>query len=578
LLRPTKMVKLRFAVLEDYVDDVIRALGKLGVIQFIDFSSAMEEFEGLATPVGVSEEFVSKVVSLSSRIESLISAAAIKGEAKVKEVPVKLGPSLKVLDEIQKRLEELKAEYEKVKDDPEELKKFAEEKGVELYALKDMVEVERRVHDVKASSGKAGKLFIIQGWVPEAKAAETRKTVEQASEGFYFFEEVKPEVKAHHAHEEQAAMPPTLIEHRSFITRNYQPFVTAFGYPSYKEIDPTIIMAITFPIWFGFMFGDVGHGLLLLIGGLYFYWLKRSGIKVPDLLDPIVKGSELLIMCAISSIVIGYLFYGVVFGSHEWYEAIYHGGVIAVPAGYEYLTHEIHCPIPLGTLHHPLFILKMSIYIAFFQIILGLLLDAINKASSGEVKHAVLGPLMWLWLYGTLAALFILYDVTPTTRINTFLKDLFTFNVNELHIPLPIPPLMLFLLPFVVMILARMLFEEPIEGFGSSLEALAASISNTVSYARIFAFFLVHHAVAELGLAAGIEDLGHWMAVGSYGTAGMAVIIFVLATTLIMTLELLATFMQSLRLHWVEWFLKFYQGTGKKYEPFTFPIRYLSLT
>jgi len=137
---------------------------------------------------------------------------------------------------------------------------------------------------------------------------------------------------------------------------------------------------------------------------------------------------------------------------------------------------------------------------------------------------------------------------------------------------------MMILIPFVIMILARMLFEEPIEGFGSSLEALAASISNTVSYARIFAFFLVHHAIAELGLFAGIEHLGELVAHGSYGAAGLAVIIFVLATTLIMTLELLATFMQSLRLHWVEWFLKFYQGTGRKYEPFTLTTRYVSLT
>jgi len=576
VLRPARMVKLRFAVLEDYVDDVLRALGKLGVMQFIDFTAAAEGFEGLAAPAGISEEFISRVVSLSSRVDSLLSAMGVKVEGRVKEVPVKQGPSGKVLDEIQRTIEEIEKKYEEVKGNAEEVKKLAESKASELWACRDLIEVERRVHDVKASCGKAGRLFIIQGWVPEDKANEVINTVDKYSEGFYLFEQVRPEVKGHHEHGGEE--PPTYIEHRSFITRDYQPFVTAFGYPSYKEIDPTTIMAITFPIWFGFMFGDVGHGLLLLIGGLYFYWLKRSGIKVPDLLEPVVKGSELLIMCAISSIIVGYAFYGVVFGSHEWFKLLYPGKPIAVPAGYEYLVHEVHCPIPLGSLHHPLFILKLSIYIAFFHIILGLILDFINKASSGEVKHAVLGPLMWLWLYGTLAGLFILYDINPTTTIKTFLKDMFTFSVEELGLPLPIPPLMLFFIPFVVMILARMLFEEPIEGFGSSLEALAASISNTVSYARIFAFFLVHHAIAELGLAAGIEELGHLVSIGSYGAAGMAVIIFVLATTLIMTLELLATFMQSLRLHWVEWFLKFYQGTGRKYEPFTLTTRYVSLT
>ncbi|RLF12638.1 MAG: hypothetical protein DRJ69_00815, partial [Thermoprotei archaeon] len=533
MLRPARMVKLCFAVLEDYVDDVLRALGKLGVLQFIDFSTTAHEFEGVASPVGVSEEFVSKVASLTARLESILSAI---GEVKVeaRQMPVKSGPSMKVVADIEKKLSELEAAYAEVKDKPEEAKKFVEEKGPELYVLRELLEVERRVHDVKVACGKAGRMFIIQGWAPETRASEVVKTVAEASEGLYLYEEARAEAR-HGGHEHGGEQPPTHIEHRNFLTRDYQPFVTAFGYPSYHEIDPTAIMAITFPIWFGFMFGDVGHGILLLIGGLYFYWLKRSGTKVPDLLDPVVKGSELLIMCAISSIIVGYLFYGAFFGSHEWFKLIYPGKPIATPAGYEYLAEEVNCPIPLGSLHHPLFVLKLSIYIAFFQIILGLLLDFFNKASSGEVKHAVLGPGLWLWLYGTLAGLFIAYDMNPTTRIGTFLRDLFAFNVEELGLPLPIPPLMLILIPFVIMILARMLFEEPIEGFGSSLEALAASVSNTVSYARIFAFFLVHHAIAELGLFAGIE-LRHELVVhGSYGAAGLAVIIFVLATTLIMT-------------------------------------------
>jgi len=474
-------------------------------------------------------------------------------------------------------VEEIERSYESVKDRPEEVRKLAEARGPELWAYRELLEVERRVHDVKASCGRAGRLYIAQGWVLEARASEAVSVIEKYSDGLYLLEQSKPEVKAHHGHG-GGEEPPTYIEHRSFATRNYQPFVTAFGYPSYKEIDPTTIMAITFPIWFGFMFGDVGHGLLLLAGALYLYWLKRSGVKVPDLLEPAVRGSELLIMCAISSTIVGYLFYGTLFGSHEWFKLIYHGKPIATPAGYEYLAEECHCPIPLGSLHHPLFVLKLSIYIAFFQIILGLLLDCFNKVSANELKHAVLGPGLWLWLYGTLAGLFIAYDVNPTTRIGTFLEDLFTFNVEELGLPLPIPPLMLILIPFIAMIMARMLLEDPIEGFGSSLEAMLASISNTVSYARIFAFFLVHHAIAEIGLAAGIERLGHLLSTGSYGSAMMAILIFVLATTLIMTLELVATFMQSLRLHWVEWFLKFYQGTGKKYEPFTLTTKYVSLT
>lgn len=53
-------------------------------------------------------------------------------------------------------------------------------------------------------------------------------------------------------------------------------FVKMYGLPSYGEFDPTLLIAITYSIFFGFMFGDAGQGLVLLIGGFLLYKFKKS--------------------------------------------------------------------------------------------------------------------------------------------------------------------------------------------------------------------------------------------------------------------------------------------------------------
>jgi len=582
MLRPARMAKVRFAVYEDYVDDVLRQLGKLEVFQPSEPASLMREGEGVLSPIGVVEE-EALAASIGARIDSLISRMNLEPKA-IGSISLSRGPTREVLRRISAALDEVEKAYEELeaKGDRERLKEYVRSKAEELYQYRDLVEVERSVASLKASGVRASKLFVFQGWVPAREVDKVVKVIEEASNGLCIVEigGEEEKKKGHgHGHGEE---PPTLIEHRSFFTRVFQPFTTAFGYPSYKEVDPTVLMALTFPIWFGLMFGDVGHGLLLLIAALYLYYLKVRDVKVPELVRPLVQGPEILILCGITSTIVGYLFYGVVFGSHEWYRVLYpfEEPLIKLPEAYDYLVkmdphlEEYPCPIPLGSLRAPLVMLKLSIYLAFFQIIMGLLLDAINKAQAGEYKHLVLGPGLWLWLYGTLAGLFILYDLTPGTRIAHLMADFFTFDLTKLHVKLPAPPFMLLLTPFMVMLLARIIFEEAIEGFGSSLEAFIATVSNTVSYARIFAFFLVHHAVAEIGLMPGIEHLPNLIAEGRFGQIQIAIMAFVLATLLIMTLELMVTFLQSLRLHWVEWFMKFYQGTGRKYEPFKLTLRF----
>ncbi|MHA1132159.1 MAG: V-type ATPase 116kDa subunit family protein, partial [Candidatus Helarchaeota archaeon] len=132
----------------------------------------------------------------------------------------------------------------------------------------------------------------IEGWAPVSKLNEIIKYCNEATEN-------------------SETPPPSKFKDNKII----QPFETItrlYGLPNYKEINPTLIIFITFPLIFGFMFGDIGHGLCLLIGsGFFLYWKRNEAGTWKKL-------SKILVICATSSIIVGFL-YGDFFGQHEMF-------------------------------------------------------------------------------------------------------------------------------------------------------------------------------------------------------------------------------------------------------------------
>lgn len=59
----------------------------------------------------------------------------------------------------------------------------------------------------------------------------------------------------------------------------FQEFVNTYGVPRYKEANPALFTAASFPFLYGIMYGDVGHGTIILLLGLYlvFSWASVSG-------------------------------------------------------------------------------------------------------------------------------------------------------------------------------------------------------------------------------------------------------------------------------------------------------------
>lgn len=131
--------------------------------------------------------------------------------------------------------------------------------------------------------------FYIIGWIPTSELREIMPKLSKEKETEY-------KVKSH---DEVASNPPTHLKNGKIVSK-FETIVEMYGTPNYTETDPTLFVAITTFLMFGFMFGDVVQGLVIAIIGLILTKKKKS-------LGPI------FIAGGISAMIFGFA-YGSIFG------------------------------------------------------------------------------------------------------------------------------------------------------------------------------------------------------------------------------------------------------------------------
>jgi V/A-type H+-transporting ATPase subunit I len=535
------MVKLRVLVHRDYVDSVLHRLGEIQSIQLLPLEEGSEELAAEAVQKQAGREVT--WASLQSRLAALLSVLRPKRvpglerkrvrqdevNALLKEAETTTATVEETVQQIQAQMAQLQTGTRRVlprrmlkgKSLQIRLHETARQAGPELLVAYEVLEAQRQVEDAKQDMLRTGDTYLFEGWVPEDRLVETLETIKKTSAGY---SEILSQDSPHPSPGKvpSESQPPTLLRYPRF-TSVFQIFASlgrAFGLPSYYEIDPTIFFLVSFPLIFGLMYGDIGHGGLLLGASAWLYWLrKRVTLRTGSISSYAVNGSPLLMLCASSSVVFGFL-YGEVFGSGEWFREF--TGL----AG----------PIWFSPIEDPITLLKISIYIGIAQIIFGLLLGTLNSLLARNYKQALAGPLVWLWLYSAGAYLVVRYGF----GVFDVALDPSTFGV--------------FLVPPLITMIVLRLSWHGIAGLNESIEALLVSFSHSVSYLRILALKLVGSLFSALLLPTSI----------------IGVIPFALGTLAMITIfETLLVFLHTLRLHWIEWFSKFYQGTGRPFRPFT---------
>jgi V/A-type H+/Na+-transporting ATPase subunit I len=438
---------------------------------------------------------------------------------------VKLNHELEVAE---KKIAKVESELAKIKQDNSKFLVEAEKKV--------RMEVEKAEAPLKLGTTK--NTFMLKGWVAVKNSKKLKVNVEQITKGKVLIRFDKP------AKGEQV---PVAYNHPK-VVKSFEPLLELYTRPNYKEIDPTFFMFLTFPIFFGFMLGDVGYGLITMA---IFLTVKK---KVPAA----SKMMNAFVLASISTIIFG-MVYGEYFGLEYFPENMGEQVYAALPEGlrqsfnmvaYEHhghmnypFPHFFHRGVYLGDL------LSISIIIGITHILIGLIIGFININRNHGFLHALYEKGGWLMIMPMM--IFILSGPLPI--ITGTIKEMLQATILQL----PIAAIAgLFVLGAILVVKG--------EGVTGVIEVMFFSLmSNILSYARLMAVGL-----ASLSLAVVVNDLaGGMFALGLVGIIP-GVLILVAGHTINIALGILSPFLHSIRLHYVEFFGKFYKGGGKKYTTF----------
>jgi len=388
---------------------------------------------------------------------------------------------------------------------------------------KDLIATEQALSHMSKKSdaplmfAETKQMSIISGWVPEKTKLNLFKKLKKITSHNIIIEEL--DIK-----KEDSV--PIKLDNPAFA-KPYEFLLQLFSMPNYKELDPTILMFITFPLFFGFMLGDIGYGIVTL---LLFMFLKMKMPSAKALLN-------IMIFCSISSIIFGGVFgeaFGFelteVFGEHSATPVDTHADPHA-----EAETYHAAYPLIHRSADTALDLIKLSIIIGFFHVNLGLLLGFINVFRQHGWKHAIFEKAAWFVLEGGVALI-------ALSSMGMLMQS------------------MMYLGFALCLAAAVMLFlGEGVQG----LVELPSIFVHIGSYMRLMAIGL-----ASVGLAVVINQ--QTIPLFSQGIIGIigGILIFTVGHTINIALGIIGPFLHSLRLHYVEHFTKFYNGGGKEFNPF----------
>jgi V/A-type H+-transporting ATPase subunit I len=340
--------------------------------------------------------------------------------------------------------------------------------------------------------------FVVEGWVPQRDLARLRETLTR---------EVGTQVLVNVVEraETEPAEIPIALENPGPM-KPFEMFVRMMALPRYGAFDPTPVLALFLPLFFGIMLGDIGYGVLLLAGAWYVKRRYAGRESIRDIAQILIYGS-------FWTILFGFL-YGELFGT----------------LGEAFGLH----PLWMAREGEQILVLfAFALGLGAVQVVMGLLLGVWETWRARE--HRELAQKI-----GMLVVLMAIFGMVGMAT-NFLPADLITPVVVALLIGLvlliiPAGPLGLIL--------------GPLEVIGT--------VGNILSYLRLTAIGL-----ASVYLALVANEMG-----GLIGNLLVGVILALLLHALNFALGILSPSIQSLRLHYVEFFRQFYQGGGEAYHPF----------
>ncbi|MCL2295093.1 MAG: ATPase V [Spirochaetes bacterium] len=442
------------------------------------------------------------------------------------------------LSEIDRRIDKLKAKQDEASQSVAELVFLKKQQLDDMWANLRMNELFYRMQSFYC---RTSRTMIFSGWLPASKRKTVDAEIRSITKGKCYLEWSEPKNIENNNLEIPVKMEnPKLLSPFEMLVKNY-------AIPKYGTVDPTPIVALTYLAMFGLMFGDVGHGfVLVLIGVIGTVFTAKSENKGVN------KICQLMIWCGGAAMISGVLF-GSYFG-YSWFPPLwfyYHGIVVGYPGtGFVQSVYDI---------------LFITICFGIIVIGLGLVINWINCIATKSWFRLFLdkGGLLGAWMYGggVYTAFYFAgsgYSQLPDTTL--------------LFILLGIPAVLFMLKPPIEFYLhsksgyaAKFSFAALIkfgmDWFVEMLEIFSGYLANTLSFMRVAGL-----GIAHVSIMVAFDQMARMTTPdGSFNA--WSILILVLGNIVVIGLKGLVAGIQSVRLNYYEFFSKYFSGTGEAYAP-----------
>ncbi|HHT55467.1 MAG TPA: hypothetical protein GX012_02775, partial [Acholeplasma sp.] len=397
------------------------------------------------------------------------------------------------------------------------LNKLADEKEIEFEILVDQMLSQKERKLVIYNETNADVIF--DGWISNDHAGDLQSIVKKVTLEYQL--EFEEPTKFDNV--------PTLLENNKFV-QPFESITNSYSVPNYREIDPNPIMSIWYCILFGLMFGDIGYGLLLLIGtGVILKYKKPKG--------EFGSTVKIFFYASFATILAG-IVYGSLFGVN----------LVGIVGNWFGKTWE---PL-LDPMYDPITMLIFSLGVGVLQLMTGLVMRIVLSIKQKDIISGLSDGLSWLLILLGLSA----FAVSLAGDSFKVLS-----NVGIVLIILGLAALLIF-----GGMKKKGVFGKIFGGLGG-VAGITTYLSDILSYSRVLALALSSTVIAfTFNLLAGLIQ-------GSFIGFVLSLVVYFIGHAFNFAISLLSAYVHGNRLQYLEFYNRFYQGGGYLFKPLTFDLK-----
>ena len=414
------------------------------------------------------------------------------------------GNPQQIISNADARLSTIESERAAVKS---ELRVVAEQWDDEILALKEQLENEKEKNDILSAFVKTKDSYMLEAWVPVNDTEKVEQLVEKSSEGHCAFELIEVEGT------DDEDVP--ILQQNGWYAKPFEYLVDMYSPVRYNEIDPTIFVAIMFPIFFGFCLTDAIYGLVVSAIGVV---LLRGMGKINKTMNAF---GWILIWSGLWAVILGLITNGFI---GDFPERIMGFRLPTVFA-------------PVEAFKHPDTILIIAIAIGVIYTNIGFIIGAIDNFRYGNKKEAIGSQLCWFVLEAGVIFLAAGYLMPAIGMIGYIIGGV-----------------------LVIACIGMLVYS----GGAYGVMDIFGFMGDVLSYARLLALCL-----ATGGIAMTVNILAQMLNnMVPYAGIVLAIFIFIFGHIANFAFQVLGAFINALRLNYVEFFSQFFMGGKGKFEAF----------